>query len=153
MAARRSSTRTAAKSGTTRLPKGSRIPRPALILWIVRGVFIGALALTISHQWLLTWANTYAPAATTSQSRDPRDAPAGSERQPGLLREALTAASSTSGADGTEEDKNRDTVAPIIAAAIRAVLTRPVIRLSWLIGNLGGMIMVVELGMAMWGMW
>ena len=44
--ARRSAlARTTSKAGATPLPKGSRIPQPMLVYWIVRTVFIGALAL------------------------------------------------------------------------------------------------------------
>src|SRR5438093_240115 len=45
MPARRSTTTRASVKPSTPLPKGARIPQPALVIWIVRSLFIGALLL------------------------------------------------------------------------------------------------------------
>src|SRR5262245_48328398 len=63
--ARRSApARTTSKAGATPLPKGSRIPQPMLVYWIVRTVFIGALVLFFLSPTILTWATANRPMAT-----------------------------------------------------------------------------------------
>src|SRR5262245_33172426 len=55
--------RTSAKSSPAPLPKGSRIPQPSLVYWIIRTLFIGSLVLFFASPSILTWASTHQPPA------------------------------------------------------------------------------------------
>ncbi len=67
---RSTSTRPPAKARATPLPKGSRIPHPALLIWIVRGACIGALALFLASPSILAWAAVNRPVATAADQHD-----------------------------------------------------------------------------------
>src|SRR6266542_1623620 len=58
---RRTPTRSAALSGAP-LPKGARIPRPALSILLARTLFIGALVLFFASPPILSWAHAHARA-------------------------------------------------------------------------------------------
>ena len=53
---RSASARPPNKVSSAPLPKGSRIPQPMLVYWIVRTIFIGALVVFFASPTILTWA-------------------------------------------------------------------------------------------------
>src|SRR5689334_6964564 len=65
MAARQTSAKRApTKASAASVPRGARIPQPALVLWIVRTLVIGALVLFFASPAILTWAGTQRTLAT-----------------------------------------------------------------------------------------
>src|SRR5437868_993193 len=80
--ASRTPTRRSAGNSAAPLPKGARIPRPALALWIVRAVVLSCIILGIARPWLLDWATTNQPQATAT-------ATATAQPQAGLLTRLL----------------------------------------------------------------
>jgi hypothetical protein len=144
--------RTSAKSGAAPLPKGSRIPQPSLVYWIVRTLFIGSLVLLFASPSILTWASMHQPLA----------APAG-QPDGGLLTGLLMAQRPTDDAsgvkgkrdwagDGAVPVEDGDQVAPILASAAIAVLTPRVVVGLGKIGVLGACLMLGEALLACWGM-
>jgi hypothetical protein len=126
----------AGQSAAAPLPQGARIPRPGLLLGIVRGLVIAALALTVARPFALPWAEAIAPVPALEQQE--WDGP-----QSGWLTRAL--AFGTSDADG-------DAITPLIASVVWIILTTPtVVKLARLLAILGGCIAAVELALALWG--
>src|SRR5262245_5837527 len=122
MPARRSTTTRASVKPGTPLPKGARIPQPALVISIVRSLFIGALLLFLASPFLLAWARDQQPTAT----------PAG--QHAGLLTSLLPTqrapipTTSSPPEHVQAEDRialdapeHRDLVAPMIARLVSAV--------------------------------
>src|SRR6266540_3716228 len=109
---RRTPTRSAALSGAP-LPKGARIPRPALIISLARTIFIGALVLFFASPPILSWAHAR-------------------ERQGnGLLTllapiERPSAHAADAGSENTLRDDS-DPIAPLLAAAAISILTPRVV--------------------------
>src|SRR4051794_29887369 len=103
--------RSPALSGTP-LPKGARIPRPSLIVSLTRAIFIGALVLFFASPPILSWAHAHAPTRAQQGS--------------GLLTDLLSGQRSSAHAivdnDNAARDE-RDTIAPLLAAAVIRILT------------------------------
>ena len=143
MAARPTSTKGAsAKAGSATLPKGVRIPQPALFLWSARTLVIGALVLFFISPAILAWADM--------QALPDRHA----QRSGLLFRGLLTAHSAPDSfvTDGPEATSERDRVAPFIASITLAVLSPRVVADLGKIGIFGVCLMLGEALVAVWGM-
>src|SRR6266498_2067268 len=136
---RRTPTRSAALSGAP-LPKGARIPRPALIISLARTIFIGALVLFFASPPILSWAHAHAR-----------------ERHGGGLLTLLVpgqrpiAPAADAGSDNAPRDDS-DPIAPLLAAAAIGILTPRVVADLEMIGILGATLMLGEALLACWGM-
>src|SRR6266508_6564630 len=134
---RRTPTRSAALSGAP-LPKGARIPRPALIISLARTIFIGALVLFFASPPILSWAHAR-------------------ERQGnGLLTllapiERPSAHAADAGSENAPRDDS-DPIAPLLAAAAIGILTPRVVADLEMIGILGATLMLGEALLVCWGM-
>src|SRR5262249_43154315 len=66
MAARQNTAKRALTHNTTSVPKGARIPHPALVSWILRAIIIGALAVFFAHPFILEWAMVHESAGSAA---------------------------------------------------------------------------------------
>jgi hypothetical protein len=143
MAKRPSSAKRApAQVGAAPLPRGARIPQPALVLWIARALCIGTLILFFASPTILAWAHMQRPLAPAGQ-------------RGGLLFGGLLATHPASGGpaqDRQETPTERETVAPVIASVTLAVLTPRIVADLGKIGVLGVCLMLGEALLAAWGM-
>src|SRR6266545_4182 len=136
---RRTPTRSAALSGAP-LPKGARIPRPALIISLARTIFIGALVLFFASPPLLSWAHAH----THEQHGG------------GLLSLLVPGSHPGARAAGDQSDTgipdDSDPIAPLLAAAAISILTPRIVADLGKIGILGAALMLGEALLACWGM-
>src|SRR4051794_35719467 len=103
MAARsRSAKRAPTAARATTLPKGARIPQPALLLWSARALAIGVLVLFFASPTILAWADTQRTSATAQHG--------------GLLNGLLSPHPKLSGSTtGRQEPPaERDSIAPVV---------------------------------------
>ena len=138
-AQRRIPTRSATGAGAP-MPKGARIPRPALIISLARTIFIGALVLYFASPPILNWAHAHAH-----------------ERHGGGLLTLLVpgqrpiAPAADAGSDNAPRD-DFDPIAPLLAAAAIGILTPRVVADLGTIGTLGATLMLGEALLVCWGM-
>ncbi|MFL5800906.1 MAG: ATP-binding protein, partial [Roseiflexaceae bacterium] len=144
---RGTSARPSANAKSAPLPKGSRVPQPMLVYWIVRTIFIGALVLFFASPTILTWA--------AAQRLPPSGQQRGGLLTGLLLDQRPTAADQArdQGDRGAGVASDRDTFAPLLAAAAFTVLTPHVVAALGKIGILGVCVMLGEVLLACWGMW
>ena len=138
MAARSNPPRSPSRSGATPLPKGARIPRPFLVVWVARAIVIGGLVLFFASATVLAWAQTTA---------------AGDD---GRLNGLLTAARPTAAANSTVDQAEaapHDPIAALLASAAITALTPRVVTDAGLLGVLGAYLMLAEAVLAGVGMW
>ncbi len=149
MLARRTTATTRASARTSAPPpRGARIPHPALVVYLARSVFIGALLLFLATPFLLTWAHAHeSPSAPTGEHN-------------GLLSGLLTHATPAPAGGATYEHiqaedrsalEHSDQVAPLIATVVIAVFTPHVVRDLEAISLLGLGLMLGEALLALWG--
>jgi hypothetical protein len=144
---RSTSARPSSTAKSAPLPKGSRVPQPMLVYWIVRTIFIGALVLFFASPTILTWA--------AAQRLPPSGQQRGGLLTGLLLDQRPTAADQArdQGDRGAGVATDRDTFAPVLAAAAFTVLTPHVVAALGKIGILGVCVMLGEVLLACWGMW
>ncbi len=142
MAARPTSAKRApATARTTPLPKGARIPQPALLLWSTRALSIAILILFFASPAILAWANTQHTSATSHDG--------------GLLFGGLLGAHpapSGTTINRQESPVQRDGIAPGIASIAQAVLSPRIIAGLGKLGIFGVCLMLGEALLAAWGM-
>lgn len=151
MAVRPAAPRTPTRSSAAPLPKGSRVPRPSLIAWLARTIFIGSLILFFASPAMLAWAQANQPPLML-------DGAQGSGLLIGMVFAQHPTATSAAGeqADQSQDrqaTEQRDSVAPLLASAAIAVLTPRTVAALGKIGVLGAYLMLSELVLACWGMW
>jgi hypothetical protein len=137
--------RSPAKAGVTIVPKGARIPQPALAYGIVRAIFIGALVLFFASPSILRWAEANSTSAV------------GFNQPGGVLFGTLLTPSVPQDRPVQDREKHQspkhDTVTPLFAALTITALRPGVVATLGKIGVLGAYLMTAEFMLATWGMW
>src|SRR5262245_66442223 len=64
---RSTSARPPNRASAAPLPKGSRLPQPMLLYWIVRTIFIGSLVVFFASPTILPWAVAHQPLLADQQ--------------------------------------------------------------------------------------
>src|SRR5215212_6132894 len=128
-AQRRRAPSRSATGASAPLPKGARIPRPALLVSLSRTIVIGALMLFFASPPILSWAHAHAR-----------------ERHGGGLLTLLAPGSANAPRDDS------DPIAPLLAAAAIGILTPRVVADLGKLGILGVTLMLGEALLACWGM-
>src|SRR5262249_30928804 len=122
--------RTSAKSSAP-VPKGARIPRPALLYWIARAIFIGSLILFFASPSLLNWAVAHRPLPTPAGQRGGLLTGLLTNPHPTPTPTARRDTSPTRDAATTEAtpaiDARPDPIAPLLASAVIAVVNSRIV--------------------------
>ncbi len=133
------------RASSAPLPKGARVPQPALLLWLARAPVIGDLALFFASPALMAWAVEH------------RSEPASADEQRGgLLFGSLLAQHHGTNAQAADQaeaaDQDTDPIAPMLASATFALLTPRAVAGLGEFGIFGVALMLAEACLATAGM-
>jgi hypothetical protein len=137
--------RPVARAAAAPLPKGARVPRPLLVVWTARSIFIGALMVFLASPSILTWAAAHQPAPTVDDQQR-------GGLLTGLLMSQRPTATPATGSNQHAAEEPRDQVAPLLASMAIAILTPRTVASLGKIGVLGACLMLGEALLACWGM-
>src|SRR5262247_3940460 len=98
------------KTSAVPQPRGTRVPRSDLWIWLVRGPFLAALILYYAHWLIVPWAEA---------NRPPAIAPGAADTHGGLITGLLLPRHDAGDATTTEDDQatageHSDAIAPLI---------------------------------------